>query len=45
MRRAWLVAMVAVPSAAMAVTWPSWAVLPWVVGALFLAALLWDEAP
>ena len=48
MRRAWLVVMVAVPSAAMAVTWPSWTVLLWVavwVVALFLAALLRDEAP
>ena len=48
MRRAWLVVVVAVPSAAMAVTWPSWTVLPWVilwVVALLQAALLWDEAP
>ena len=47
MRRAWLVVMVAVPSAAMAVTWPSWTVLLWTaVGVvLFLAALLWDDAP
>ncbi len=48
MRRAWLVVMVAVPSAAMAVTWTSWTVLLWTavwVVALFLAALLWDEAP
>ena len=47
-RRAWLVVMVAVPSAAMAVTWPSWTVLPWVilwVVALFLAALLWETTP
>ena len=48
MRRAWLVVMVAVPSAAMAVTWPSWTVLlrtaVWVV-ALFLAALLWETTP
>ena len=47
MRRLWLVVMVAVPSAAMAVTWPSWTVLLWVAVwvVLFLAALLWDEAP
>ena len=48
MRRAWLVVMVAVPSAAMAVTWPSWTVLLWVavwVVALSLAALLWETTP
>lgn len=48
MRRLWLVVMVAVPSAAMAVTWPSWTVLLWVavwVVALFLAALLWETTP
>ena len=40
MRRAWLVVMVAV-------TWPSWTVLLWtaVWVVLFLAALLWGEAP
>ena len=48
MRRAWLVVMVAVPSAAMAVTWPSWTVLLWVavwVVALFLAARRWGTTP
>ena len=40
--------LVAVPSAAMAVTWPSWTVLLWTavwVVALFLAALLWETTP
>ena len=48
MTRAWLVVMVAVPSACMVITWPSWTVLLWVavwVVALFLAALLWETTP
>lgn len=45
MRRAWLVAAVAVPTVCMAVAWPSWVAVLWAgvwLVSLFTAAMFWE---